>query len=98
MYSFKIVISKKGLNLARILPVHKVVKSDFYGTAYKSLGISLASQYVLDYFNKNEVYETELEAKMEFNKKMIEVTNQKEVKLKKLSTKIENLKRREYNL
>ena len=34
MYSFKIVISKKGLNLARFLPVHKVVKSDFYGTEY----------------------------------------------------------------
>lgn len=99
MYGFKIVLSKKGLNLVRFLPVHEVVKSDFPGRiSYKSLGASLASQYVPDYFNENEVYETEYEAKMEFNKKMIEVTNQMTQKARKLLTKIENLKRREYNL
>jgi hypothetical protein len=98
MYSFKIELSRKGFNLSRFLPVHEVIKSDFHGIAYKSLGTSLASQYVPDYFNENEVYETEYEAKMEFNKKMIEVTNQMTQRAQNLLTKIENLKRREYNL
>lgn len=96
MYSFKIVLSRKGFNLSRFLPVHEVIAND--SQSFKSLKISLNSKYVPDYFNENEVYETEYKAKMEFNKKMIEVTNQLEVKLKNLSTKIENLKKREYNL
>lgn len=98
MFAFKIVLSKKGYNLSRFLPVHKVVKSDFYGIAYKSLGTSLSSKYIPDYFNENEVYETEYEAKMEFNKKIIEVTNQMTQRAQNLLTKIENLKKREYNL
>lgn len=96
MYSFKIELSRKGFNLSRFLPVHEVIPND--SQSFKSLKISLNPKYVPDYFNENEVYETEYEAKMEFNKKIIEVTNQMTQRAQNLLTKIENLKKREYNL
>lgn len=98
MFAFKIVLSKKGYNLSRFLPVHKVVKSDFYGIAYKSLGTSLSSKYIPDYFTEREVFETEEEAKIEFNKKMIEVTNEMNKRVEYLLKKIQNLKNRQYQL
>ena len=95
-YAFKIQLSRKGYNLSRFLPVHEVIPND--SQSFKSLRVSLDPKYVPDFFRKEEVFETEYEAKMEFNKQMIEVTNLMTKRAQDLLRKIESLKQREYNL
>lgn len=98
MFAFRIELSRKGYNLSRFLPVHEVVPTDYHGQTYKSLGTSLDSKYVLDYFRENEVFKTKQEAKIEFNKKMIEVTNVMNKRVEYLLKKIQNLNNRQYQL